>query len=157
MTVAREIMEKQVVTVTADSSLLSVYRLFAETDISGAPVVEQTGEVVGVVSWRDLLRAVNEDHDKSVDDLHFYSNDSTLGYREFLSEGEEIEERLARQTVSEVMTTDVITVPVDATVEQMAGLMVEHRIHRVLVVDEKREEGPLVGIVSVLDLVALLR
>lgn len=157
MRVAREIMETQVVTVTPDTPLLTVYRLFASEDISGAPVVEQTGEVVGVVSWRDLLNATNEEHDDAIEDLHYYSGGSLFNDREWMADVAEFEDRLSRRRVVDVMTRGVISVPIDASVKEMANLMMQHRIHRVLVLDEERDEGPLVGIVSVFDLVALLQ
>jgi CBS domain-containing protein len=156
MTLARNIMESHVVTVTPETPLLSVHRLFAQEDISGAPVVDQLGEVVGVISWRDLMRAANEEHDQSTDELHYYSDNGSLEPPEWLSDIEAFEDRLSRRTVAEVMTNGVISVPIDASVKEMAALMVEHHIHRVLVLDEERDEGPLAGIVSVFDLVTLL-
>ena len=156
MTLAREIMETHVVTVTPETPLLSVHRMFAQEDISGAPVIDEVGEVVGVVSWRDLMRAANEEHDQSADELHYYAGSSTLDQPEWLSDIEMFEDRLSKRTVAEVMTNGVISVPIDASAKEMAKLMVQHKIHRVLVLDEERDEGPLAGIVSVFDLVALL-
>ena len=156
MTLARNIMESHVVTVTPDTPLLSVHRLFADEDISGAPVVDEVGEVVGVVSWRDLMRSANDEHDQSAEELHYYSGSGALDRPEWLDDIEAFEDRLSRRTVSEVMTNGVISVPIDASVKEMAGLMVQHHIHRVLVLDEERDEGPLAGIVSVFDLVKLL-
>ena len=156
MTIAADIMEKRLVTVAADAPLLSVYRLFVAEDISGAPVVNESGDVVGVVSSRDLLRTANETHDEAVLDLHYYAGTSTAGLDDWRTDVEEFEDRLTRRTVSEVMTTGVISIRPDAPIESVAKLMLKHRIHRVLVIDEDNDEEPLVGLVSVFDLVGLL-
>ena len=157
MTIAEDIMERRVVTVSADSPLLAVYRLFVEEDISGAPVTDESGDVVGVISARDLLRTANETHDDAIMDLHYYESSPTFQGGEWLTDIEEFEDRLTHRSVSEVMTTGAIAVRRDASVAEIADLMLKHRIHRVLVIDEDNDEGPLVGLVSVFDLVSLLR
>lgn len=159
MKVAEEIMETRVVTVAADSPLLAVYRLFVEEDISGAPVLDDGGDVVGVISARDLLRIANETHDDAVMDLHYYEDGGgsfSASAEEWMTDIEEFEDRLTQRSVSEVMTTGAISVPRDAPINEVAELMLKHRIHRVLVLDEENDEGPLVGLISVFDLVGLL-
>ena len=157
MKVAEDIMERRVVTVAADSPLLAVYRLFVAEDISGAPVVDETGDVVGVISARDLLRTANETHDDAAMDLHYYENSASFDGEEWMTDIEEFEDRLTHRSVSQVMTTGAISVRRDAPINEIADLLLKHRIHRVLVVDEESDEGPLVGLVSVFDMVGLLR
>jgi len=149
-------MEPRVVTVSADTPLLNVYRLLVAEDISGAPVVNDTGDVVGVVSTRDLLRTANETHDEAVVDLHYYEGVFSFQEDEWKTDIEDFEDRLSQRSVSEVMTTGVISVRPDAPVSDIAALMKKHRIHRVLVLDEDNDEQALVGLVSVFDLVELL-
>ncbi len=55
MKTAKDIMQTQVVSVGSDDPLPSVYRLFADEEISGAPVVDESGTVVGVVSIRGRI------------------------------------------------------------------------------------------------------
>jgi CBS domain-containing protein len=157
MKVAADIMERRVVTVAADSPLLAVYRLFVAEDISGAPVVDETGDVVGVISARDLLRTANETHDDAAMDLHYYENAASFDGEEWMTDIEEFEDRLTHRSVSQVMTTGAISVRRDAPINEIADLLLKHRIHRVLVVDDESDEGPLVGLVSVFDMVGLLR
>jgi len=157
VTVAEDIMEKRVVTVAADSPLLAVYRLFVEEDISGAPVVDETGDVVGVISSRDLLRIANETHDDAAMDLHYYEDVPSFQAKEWMTDIEEFEDRLTQRNVSQVMTTGAISVRRDTPINEIADILLKHRIHRVLVLDVENDEGPLVGLVSVFDMVALLR
>lgn len=157
VTIAEDIMVKRVVTVAADSPLLAVYRLFVEEDISGAPVVDETGEVVGVISARDLLRIANETHDDAVMDLHYYEAGPSFAPEEWKTDIEEFEDRLTQRSVSQVMTTGAISVSLNTPINEIADLLLKHRIHRVLVFDQENDNGPLVGLVSVFDMVALLR
>jgi CBS domain-containing protein len=156
MTSAADIMESRVVTVSADMPLLNVYRLFVAEDISGAPVMNDTGDVVGVVSTRDLLRTANETHDEAAVDLHYYEGVFSFQEDEWKTDVQDFEDRLSQRSVSEVMTTGVISIRPDAPVSDVAALMHKHRIHRVLVLDEDNDEQALVGLVSVFDLVGLL-
>jgi CBS domain-containing protein len=155
--VAQDIMEKRVVTVAADSPLLAVYRLFVQEDISGAPVVDETGEVVGVISARDLLRIANETHDDAVMDLHYYEASHSFAPEEWMTDIEEFEDRLTQRSVAQVMTTGAISVTRNTPINEIADLFLKHRIHRVLVLDQENDDGPLVGLVSVFDMVSLLR
>jgi len=157
VTVASDIMQRQVITVAADSPLLAVYRLFVEEDISGAPVVNETGDVVGVISSRDLLRVANETHDDAVMDLHYYEGAPSFTGEEWMTDIEEFEDRLTHRSVSQVMTTGAISVRRETPINEIADLFLKHRIHRVLVLDEENDGGPLVGLVSVFDMVGLLR
>jgi len=157
MTIADDIMQTDVITVYRDEPLLNVHRLLGEKDISGVPVVDDDGEVVGVISSRDLLRAINQEHDAAQEDRHYYTGSSSFDDREWLTDVEEFEDRLSRRIVSEVMTTNVISVSPEASVAEVVDLLVKHRIHRVLVLDPEEDEGPLVGLITLFDLVALLR
>ena len=150
-------MEKSVVTVEADQPLLSVYRLFSDEDISGAPVMDSTGEVVGVVSARDLVRVVTQEHTESNEDLHYYSGNSSFDDSGWFSDVQGFEDRLARRTVSDVMTKGVISVATDTPVKEIAEIFHKNRIHRVLVLDGEAESNAVIGLVSVFDLVNLLR
>lgn len=147
-TTARKIMTDSVVTVSPEAALLDVVRLFVEEDIHGAPVIDDSGEVVGVVTTSDLLRGEEAEHDTAVaasdylrDLLEFSVPDSSRDLVDF-------QDRLAHRRVADVMTTAFVSVGPDATVAEIARCMRENRIHRVWVV----EDGGLRGVVSVLDL-----
>jgi len=155
--VAEKIMQTEVTTVRADQPLLAVYRIFVDQNLNGAPVLDDDGDVVGVVSARDLLRAAEEEQAAAREDLHYYFGSDTLGEAEWRSDLEDFEDRLSKRTVSEVMTRGVISVSADASVPEIVDKILTHRIHRVLVIDDDTEGGSLIGIVSVFDLVELLR
>ena len=157
MIIARDIMETEVVTIGAGEPLINLYRVLLREDISGVPVLDDRGGVVGVVSARDLLETTEEERDAARRELDYYSGDSSLGHCEWLADVEEFEDRLSLRSVSEVMTAEVIAVPPHAPVPEIADRILQNRIHRVLVIDEEADEDPLVGLISLFDLVGLLR
>lgn len=149
---ARDVMETGVVTIDPEASLLDAYRLFVEEEISGAPVVDEDGRVLGVVSAHDLLRATEEERDTVVAESRYFRDLEEFSGPDWGSAVEDFQDRLAQRTVRDVMTPSAIMVAPDATIAEVASTLRKHRVHRVLVTDEDR----VVGLISSFDLVALL-
>jgi CBS domain-containing protein len=125
-----------------------VARLFEENEISGAPVVDAQGRVVGVVSRTDLIRRYTEgdsDYDPKYL-LELFGSDEADE-----DEPGPMPEPLI--TVDDFMTSDPITAPPTANVQTLAAKMVNSRVHRVVIIDDQRFP---VGIVTSLDLVKAL-
>ena len=144
---AREIMNKEVITVQEDSSIEEVARILTENNISGAPVVNKNGKIVGMVTEGDLL------HQETKPRVPAFL--SILGSFIYISGVERYREdfkKLAATITSEIMTTDLITVSGDAEIEDVADLMVEHNIKRVPVV----EKDTVIGIISRADIIKTL-
>lgn len=149
---ARDLMQRDVVTIDAAASLLDAHRLFVEEEISGAPVVDEDGHVVGVVSARDLLRAVEEERDTALVQTNYFRDSEEFSGPDWQGSPEDFQDRLASRTVAEAMSPGVISVAPDASVAEVARTLREHRVHRVLVVTDEA----LVGLLSAFDLIALL-
>jgi CBS domain-containing protein len=149
---ARDVMETGVVTLDPGVSLLDAYRLFVEEEISGAPVVDEDGRVLGVVSARDLLRATEEERDTAVVQTSYFRDLQEFSGPDWGSVVEDFQDRLAERTVGDVMTPRAIVVAPDATIPEVARTLRQHRVHRVLVAEGER----VVGLISTFDLVALL-
>ena len=156
MTLARDIMETSVISVGMEDSVMNTCRLFYEEEISGAPVVSDDGMVVGVVSLTDLVRTAQEEHARLLTGPDYYRDAQTELRPEWQTEIEEFEDSLSRSRVSEVMTREVVSVAPDVELQSVVKKILEHRIHRVLVLDEKADGGNLAGIISLFDLVRLL-
>ncbi len=148
---ARDIMQSHVVTVAPETSIADAIRLFVEEDIGGAPVVDEEGLLCGVVSARDLLRAVAEEHDSPTGGPEYFREDREFAAREGGSDLEDFQDRLGERAVGDVMTESCLTVSPDTPVDTLARLFREHRVHRLLVVEGRN----LVGIVTTFDLLAL--
>jgi CBS domain-containing protein len=150
---AADVMERSVVVLSPEASLLDAHRLFVEEGIHGAPVVDDEGMVIGVVSSMDLLRAVSEEHESA----GFASDPVFQEGREFgpsiWTVPEDFQDRLANRTVGEVMTEGAFTVEETTRAREVAELLHRQRVHRVWVV----KEGRPTGVVSALDLLPLVR
>lgn len=152
MKTTRDVMQGSVVTVGPDDPLLSVHRLFVQQEISGAPVVDETGRLLGVVSATDLLRGVEEEHDTAATEPRYLRDYMEFSGPDWADTPEDFQDRLAERTVAEVMTPGGVSVTPDTPVPDLAKTMRQNRVHRVLVL----EGETLVGIVSTFDLVGLL-
>ncbi len=135
-----------------DLTAAEAVELLAEHEISGAPVLDTEGKVVGVVSVSDLAGAGVEDADVAFD-----RSDPNYQVRGWEDQATAEEIRPLHVTnegklVRDLANAPPVTVDEDATAARMARLMVEHHIHRLLVV----EAGRLAGIVTSHDLLRLL-
>ncbi len=154
MTRAREIMETDIITVTPETPLLQAQRLFLESEINGAPVVDESGNLVGVVSSLDLVRAVQEGYDTGAayTDPIYFRHDMEFSGPDWQNSPEDLQDRLADMTVDDIMVTELVTVSPDADVAEVARTMRDQRVHRVLVVDGDR----LAGLITTFDLIELI-
>jgi CBS domain-containing protein len=139
---ARDVMVAEPVCVEPSTTVRQLARIFEENEISGAPVVDQEGRVVGIVSKTDLIRRCSEG-----------SLDLPPAYLcEVLGEDSDEDSELIPEPlvcVQDFMTEDPVTVRLQTPAGQIARLMVEQHIHRVVVTDEER--FPL-GIITTMDL-----
>ena len=133
---ASDIMTRSVVSVTSETSIADAARLMVLRHISGLPVVDEEGAVVGILTEGDLLRRAETGttprHPRWVELL--------------LGPGRLAEEftRTHARKVGEVMTTEVVSATPETGVADMVQLMSKRRIKRLLVIDN----GRLVGIVT---------
>jgi CBS domain-containing protein len=147
---ARDVMQTHVISVDADKPLIDVHHLFLEEEIDGAPVLDDAGKVQGVITIRDLLRALEEEPDAADETDYMQEYIELPGI--FSSVSAEFRERLGSRTVAEFMTRSVVSVAPEAPLAEVARTLRSHRIHRVLVV----EKGLLVGLITTFDLISVL-
>jgi CBS domain-containing protein len=133
---AGDVMTRQVVSIGADDSVLQAVRLMLQNRISGLPVVDQQGKLVGIVTERDFLRRTELDTQHHGPRwLEFVVGPGRLAAEYVRSSG---------RRISEIMTRDPRTISADTALEEVVSLMERHNIKRLPVVDD----GKLVGIVS---------
>ena len=147
-------MERDIITVSPETRILDVHRLFVEEEIHGAPVVTDDGAVVGVVSTQDLLRIVRDELEPGAGASASTYFRSQLPYSgpDWQSMPQDFQDRMQELTAADAMTRELVTISKDATIEELAQTMLEHHVHRVLVTDD----GALSGIVSTFDLLRVL-
>jgi CBS domain-containing protein len=132
------LMTKHVVTATPETPLKRVARMLTRYRISGVPIVDAEGAVLGVVTEADIL---------CKEQGLAPEPGGLLGW---LFEKADAEgSRLLARTAAEAMTTPPVTISPHASVSEAARIMITRHINRLPVV----EEGRLVGIISRADLV----
>ncbi|MEZ4415323.1 MAG: CBS domain-containing protein [Gemmatimonadota bacterium] len=152
-----DVMQREVITVSPRSSLRDLARLLSESEISGAPVVDSRGRVLGVVSATDILRAATDEDDERQRVLDQAERRGNAYYRDLgrLLSDVELEFLLGRsddldeRTVEEIMTSDQYTVEPQMSLSDAARIMADHHAHRALVLDGEE----LIGIVTAFDIV----
>jgi CBS domain-containing protein len=149
---ARSVMQTSVVSVNPQTPLADVQRLFVEEEIHGAPVVDDDGTVLGVITSQDLLRVAEEERDTAVVDADYFRDDLEFSGPDWSAMPEDFQDRLRNLSASDAMTPEVVTVAPDTPVSEVASTLRQGRIHRVFVV----EDGTLVGVISTFDLLECL-
>lgn len=167
MLTVQDIMHADVTTASPDMSVRQLTRHLADEEISGMPVVDGSGGLLGVVSSSDVVRLASEDGSVEVaradvatralvtDPDSEEEDPDPFGF--FLPEDSPIHRRIALQHVTEsrfdaasvadIMTPVTFSVPPTMSVRELADFLVRGRIHRAVVVDE----GRLIGIVTSYD------
>ena len=144
MLTARDVMEEHVISLRPETPLIEASSLFSEHRMSGAPVVDSNGNLVGVLSQTDLLRRayVTELSDFPEHTYHF-----ALPY--WSGRGAStLFDRLKHLTVKDAMNPYVISAKPDDSLTELATSMRSHLFHRLIVV----ENGKVIGVVSALGL-----
>jgi CBS domain-containing protein len=108
---ASDVMVKDVITVSESTPLKEVARLFGEKKITGAPVVNAQGELVGVISETDIIRKT-----------------TSIG-------------AWSPSLAGQIMTKPVVTVSPNDTLQRVSELMYNRRIHRVVVAEGREIVG----------------
>jgi len=140
---AKDIMTKEVISVKPETTIEELARLLMKQQISGAPVVDDKGKIVGIVTENDLISKNSRLHIPTI--LRLFDAYIPLG----TSKMESDIRKMAASTVEDICTKEIITVDEEASVEYIATIMTEKRIHILPVV----REGKLVGIIGKKDMI----
>lgn len=139
--IAKDVMTTSVISVEPDTPLVRAAEMMLQYDISGFPVVEKSGALVGIVTEGDLLRRAETGTERP----------QTRWLELLLGPGRMAEEYVHAhgRRVGQVMSREVVTIAEDTPLDQVVALMEVHHIKRVPVL----RGGVVVGIVSRRDLV----
>lgn len=148
MPTAKDIMTTQVHTVSLETEVDELARLFAEYNVNAMPVVDEEGRLQGIVTETDLIEQDKPLHIPTVisifDWVFYLEREKT-----FLDEVK----RISARKVGEICTREVATCAPDTPVGEIAGLMVDRAAHLIPVVDQ----GKVVGVVARLDVIRAMR
>lgn len=137
-------MTREVITVSPETSVRQLAQVFSLNGISGAPVVDGDGRLLGIVTESDLI-----DQNKKV---HIPTVVSILDSFFFLENPDKMEQemrKIAGATVADIYSTPAVTVSEDTPIDEIATLMSEKNIHTLPVV----AKGQLKGIIGKKDII----
>jgi CBS domain-containing protein len=146
---AADLMAANPISLRAEAAVAEAIVLFTEKGIAAAPVIDEAGRPIGVVSRSDLLvhQCEHEKHRGGKPDYFFAPLSESAGAPS--------ESRMAiKSTVADLMTPAVFAVSPDTPVQQVVSDMVGLHVHRLFVVDD---DGILVGVISTMDVLKHLR
>jgi CBS-domain-containing membrane protein len=133
---AKDVMTRDLVSIAPDATVLHAARVMLQHRISGLPVIDNNGKLVGIISEGDFLRRRETQTERRRSRwLEFLMGPGKMAAEYTQTHGNK---------VSEVMTEDVQTVGEDAALEDIVELMERRRIKRVPVV----RDGKVTGIVT---------
>ncbi|ACV63570.1 CBS domain-containing membrane protein [Desulfofarcimen acetoxidans DSM 771] len=141
----KDIMTKEVIAVGPDDNVEKVARLLLDHNISGLPVIDEKGKVVGIISEGDLIIQEKEIKAPAMTTL--------LGGVIFLENPNRFLKELKKiiaVEVKDLMTRKVYSVGPEATIAKVTGIMSEKRINRIPVLND---EGKLLGIITRKDII----
>ncbi len=144
MLTAKDIMTKNVVSVTPETSIEKLAALLVSNEISGAPVVDADGAIFGIVTENDLISRNKR--------LHIPTVVSFLDAAIYLESSKKFADEVNRLTatkVGDICSRKVITIAEETTLTDIATIMAEKKVHILPVV----KAGKVVGIVGKRDVV----
>jgi len=146
---AEDLMVPNPVSLRAEAGVTEAMMLFTEKGITAAPVIDEAGHPIGVISRSDLLiHQCEHEKQKASGPEYFFAP-------RFVSEDVPAEDRAKSAcTVADLMTPAVFAVSPDTPVHRVVSDMVGLHVHRLFVVDQ---DGALVGVISTMDVLRALR
>ncbi len=143
MLIVKDIMTKDIITVSPETEIVDAAKLLLEKRINGLPVIDGSGKLVGILCQSDLVAQQKKIPIPSL----FTFLDGIIPLKSIKHLEKEIQ-KIAACTVVHAMTPNPVTVLPDASIEIVAALMVDKNYHTIPVVDK----GKLVGIVGKVDI-----
>ncbi|PIR38599.1 MAG: histidine kinase [Candidatus Zambryskibacteria bacterium CG10_big_fil_rev_8_21_14_0_10_42_12] len=131
----RDVMQVRVITILPDAPYEEAARLLRVYNVSGVPVVDESGHIIGILSEKDLFRALYPNY------ADFYKNPEA--YLD-LEAREKVVAHLRGKPVRDIMSSELTIVSPEDKVMKAGSIMLTKSVHRLPVV----EEGKLVGIIS---------
>ncbi|OGM20369.1 hypothetical protein A2863_04520 [Candidatus Woesebacteria bacterium RIFCSPHIGHO2_01_FULL_38_9b] len=131
----RDLMAKNVVTVSSTESFSEIVKLLVRKKITGVPVISKKGKVVGIISEKDLFYRLFPSQEEFYKDLEYFTHFNNI---------EKDAKRVIKLKAKNIMSKKVISVCSDDHIMRACSLFVIHNIRRLPVIDD----GKLVGIVT---------
>jgi CBS domain-containing protein len=147
---AGEIMNKKVITITKDKTIMELAKLFIENNISGVPVVDKDNILQGIVSVTDIVNFLKKDNAFLNMLIYPVYNYGYLNPDLYAKGYEKNKEALSKAKVEEIMHTWVKKAKMESLESEIAAIISENKVNRVPIVDD---DNKVVGIIARSDLI----
>jgi len=145
MKTAADIMTKKVITIQSDASVKKLAEILLTHNISGVPVLGESGELSGIVTESDLIFQNKR--------LRLPTAIPILDSFFFLDRPDKMKQELSKiagSTVADICSQEVVTISPDTPLDKIATIMTERKLHTLPVVEE---DGTMIGIVGKKDII----
>jgi CBS domain-containing protein len=148
---AKQIMSKDVIVLEENTLVTEAINTLTTKKITGAPVVDGYGRLIGVMSLTDVLEKnfAKKDNDNNNATGVFYTRD----WEEVDSLNVENKKDFENLVVRDIMSHITLTANEDTPVVEMADMMMSYRIHRLIVTNDEK----VVGIVTTMDMLKCIK
>lgn len=133
---AAQVMSTAILSIASDATVYDAAEILVGTGVSAMPVVDDRGQMIGILSEADLIRRSEIGTEPRKSWFHRFFADDSAAAKEYVA--------LHSRRVTDVMTKPVVTVQEDDTLGRVAEVMAEHKIKRVPVL----RGNEIVGMVS---------
>ena len=134
---AKDIMTKKVITINQDASIEELSNLLLDSKISGVPVADNDGKIVGIATEGDIIVK-----DANLHFPRYFKLLDSIIYLESLTKFKNSLKKHLATKVSEIMTSDIVSCIAETSVDDVASMMVENKINRIPVLSaDKKLEG----------------
>jgi CBS domain-containing protein len=137
----KEIMTKEVTSIKPDDNAKDALALLLKMQISGLPVIDEQGKLVGMFTEKDILRQILPSYLEKVGRFVYEENPKSIK-KKF--------QEIVNLPVSQLMRREVITIDENASLCEVARLMLTQKIRRIPVLDKLKK---VIGIVAREDIV----
>ncbi|MCI5219723.1 MAG: CBS domain-containing protein [Candidatus Electrothrix sp. LOE2] len=144
---AQDLMTENVIAVTKETEVRELAKILTENNISGVPVIDGAGRLIGVVTESDLIFQNKK--------VHIPTAVAILDAFFFLESPEKMEKemkKMAGVTVGDIYAAEVTSVQKDTPLDELATLMAEKNIHTLPVLDQDE----LVGVIGKRDIIRII-
>ena len=144
MLTAQDIMTREVITIKESATVRELAALLLTSNISGVPVVDDSGRVIGVVTESDLIFQNKKVHLPTAFALF-----DAFVFLERPGKMEQELKKMAGSLVGDICTRDPVSVTPETELDELATLMAEIKVHTLPVI----AEGRLVGVIGKSDII----
>lgn len=145
---AKEIMVKPIVTASPKTIVLEVAQKMLQQGVGSVPVVDDTGQLLGIITQGDFCRSPGR-----MVPFSLFESPNVLSNWLYPDQVEKVYKAARNLRAQDIMHSPVVTVSPEASLERVLALMLKHDINRIPVV----RRGKVVGIISRFDLLKVMQ